>query len=162
MQVCYCLCFLLYVRCFVLFGLYALDYQLRDLLLSLIIILFQSFLSSKFPYAACFFLVQVLGSWKARNQNMSDLCTEAKKLKDRFLSFQMMHVLRVSVVYSASCLCSILLVHWLNFVSLIKFELLCTNLIMYRQQKQSFELMIATYPSMLLLRTGKAKSIRYL
>ncbi|KAJ0039250.1 hypothetical protein Pint_23061 [Pistacia integerrima] len=36
----------------------------------------------------------VLGSWKAKNQNMSDLCTEAKKLKDRFLSFQMTHVLR--------------------------------------------------------------------
>ncbi|KAJ0095283.1 hypothetical protein Patl1_16223 [Pistacia atlantica] len=38
--------------------------------------------------------MQVSGSWKAKNQNMSNLCTEAKKLKDRFLSFQMTHVLR--------------------------------------------------------------------
>ncbi|XP_031252457.1 uncharacterized protein LOC116116381 [Pistacia vera] len=38
--------------------------------------------------------MQVLGSWKAKNSNMSDLCTEAKKLKDGFLSFQMTHVLR--------------------------------------------------------------------
>lgn len=66
---------------------------------------------------ACF-LVQVSGSWKARNQNMSDLCAEAKKLKDRFLSFKITHVPRVSVVYSASCLCSILLLHLFNFVSL--------------------------------------------
>ncbi|XP_044490967.1 uncharacterized protein LOC123215003 isoform X2 [Mangifera indica] len=38
--------------------------------------------------------MQVSGSWKARNQNMSDLCAEAKKLKDRFLSFKITHVPR--------------------------------------------------------------------
>lgn len=38
--------------------------------------------------------MQVQGLWKVKNQNMSDLCDEAKKLKDKFESFQINHVLR--------------------------------------------------------------------
>ncbi|KAK9277252.1 hypothetical protein L1049_006791 [Liquidambar formosana] len=38
--------------------------------------------------------MQVQGLWKVKNQNMSDLCEEAKKLKDKFCSFQISHVLR--------------------------------------------------------------------
>lgn len=38
--------------------------------------------------------MQVQGQWKVKNQNMSDLCEEAKNLKNKFLSFQITHVLR--------------------------------------------------------------------
>ncbi|XP_065617627.1 uncharacterized protein LOC111990337 isoform X2 [Quercus suber] len=38
--------------------------------------------------------MQVQGLWKVKNQNMSDLFEEAKKLKNQFLSFQINHVLR--------------------------------------------------------------------
>ncbi|KAA8531800.1 hypothetical protein F0562_006483 [Nyssa sinensis] len=38
--------------------------------------------------------MQIQGLWRVRNQNMSDLHVEAKKLKDKFLSFQISHVLR--------------------------------------------------------------------
>ncbi|KAH7570232.1 hypothetical protein JRO89_XS05G0072100 [Xanthoceras sorbifolium] len=36
----------------------------------------------------------VSGSWKARHPHMFDLCTEAKKSMDKFLLFQITHVLR--------------------------------------------------------------------
>ncbi|XP_057774682.1 uncharacterized protein LOC130993685 isoform X2 [Salvia miltiorrhiza] len=38
--------------------------------------------------------MQIQGLWKVKNQNISGLFDEAKKLKDRFLSFQIIHVLR--------------------------------------------------------------------
>ncbi|ONI32575.1 hypothetical protein PRUPE_1G373800 [Prunus persica] len=38
--------------------------------------------------------MQVQGLWKVKNQNMSDLYEEVKKLKDKFLSFKISHVLR--------------------------------------------------------------------
>ncbi|XP_062108029.1 uncharacterized protein LOC133818931 isoform X2 [Humulus lupulus] len=38
--------------------------------------------------------MQVQGLWRARNENMSNLCDEVKKLKDQFVSFQIKHVLR--------------------------------------------------------------------
>ncbi|KAH7863461.1 hypothetical protein Vadar_017801 [Vaccinium darrowii] len=38
--------------------------------------------------------MQIQGLWKVRNPSMSDLYKEAKKLKDRFLSFEISHVLR--------------------------------------------------------------------
>ncbi|KAF7123646.1 hypothetical protein RHSIM_Rhsim12G0048800 [Rhododendron simsii] len=38
--------------------------------------------------------MQIQGLWKVRHQNMSNLYEEAKKLKDRFLSFEIKHVLR--------------------------------------------------------------------
>ncbi|KAJ4978006.1 hypothetical protein NE237_008786 [Protea cynaroides] len=38
--------------------------------------------------------MQVQGMWKTKNQNMSDLCKEVTKLKDKFLSFQISHVYR--------------------------------------------------------------------
>ncbi|KAE9620060.1 putative ribonuclease H [Lupinus albus] len=37
---------------------------------------------------------QVQGKWKIKNQNMGILCNEAKELKNKFLSFQINHVLR--------------------------------------------------------------------
>ncbi|XP_068333301.1 uncharacterized protein [Pyrus communis] len=38
--------------------------------------------------------MQVQGLWKVKNQNLSDLYEEVKKLKDKFLSFKISHVLR--------------------------------------------------------------------
>ncbi|KAL3824242.1 hypothetical protein ACJIZ3_020271 [Penstemon smallii] len=38
--------------------------------------------------------MQIQGLWKVRNQNISNLYEEAKKLKDRFISFQIVHILR--------------------------------------------------------------------
>ncbi|XP_068501657.1 uncharacterized protein [Phaseolus vulgaris] len=37
---------------------------------------------------------QIQGLWKIKNPNMASLCTEAKELKNRFLSFKISHVLR--------------------------------------------------------------------
>ncbi|XP_059648972.1 uncharacterized protein LOC132294941 isoform X2 [Cornus florida] len=39
--------------------------------------------------------MQIQGLWKAKNENMSTLSEEAKKLKKKFLSFEISHVLRV-------------------------------------------------------------------
>lgn len=47
-------------------------------------------------------LEQVQGLWKVKNQNMSDLCEEVKELKDKFVSFEISHVLRVRKVESLS------------------------------------------------------------
>ncbi|KAL6189816.1 hypothetical protein ACLB2K_036217 [Fragaria x ananassa] len=38
--------------------------------------------------------MQVQGLWKVKNQNMSDLCEEVKDLKEKFVSFEISHVLR--------------------------------------------------------------------
>ncbi|XP_070661353.1 uncharacterized protein [Malus domestica] len=38
--------------------------------------------------------MQVQGLWKTKNQNMADLCEVAKELKDKFMSFEINHVLR--------------------------------------------------------------------
>ncbi|KAL2543125.1 RNase H family protein [Abeliophyllum distichum] len=38
--------------------------------------------------------MQIQGLWKVKNQNISNLYEEAKKLKDRFISFEIKHVLR--------------------------------------------------------------------
>ncbi|KAK6133603.1 hypothetical protein DH2020_032633 [Rehmannia glutinosa] len=38
--------------------------------------------------------MQIQGLWKVKNQNISTLFDEAKKLKDRFASFQIIHILR--------------------------------------------------------------------
>lgn len=45
-------------------------------------------------------LEQVQGLWKVKNQNMSDLCEEVKELKEKFVSFEISHVLRVRKVES--------------------------------------------------------------
>ncbi|KAH8510980.1 hypothetical protein H0E87_008497 [Populus deltoides] len=39
--------------------------------------------------------MQIQGLWKLKNQNLADLCKEAKELKDMFTSFQIKHVPRV-------------------------------------------------------------------
>ncbi|XP_048448103.1 uncharacterized protein LOC108868673 [Pyrus x bretschneideri] len=49
----------------------------------------------------------VQGLWKVKNQNMSDLYEEVKKLKDKLLSFKISHALRVSKVESIYLLCCI-------------------------------------------------------
>ncbi|XP_038889960.1 uncharacterized protein LOC120079705 [Benincasa hispida] len=38
--------------------------------------------------------MQVQGLWKVKNENISELCNEVIKLKDKFLSFEINHVLR--------------------------------------------------------------------
>ncbi|XP_011655308.1 uncharacterized protein LOC101210930 isoform X2 [Cucumis sativus] len=38
--------------------------------------------------------MQVQGLWKAKHENMSELCNEVTKLKNKFLSFEVNHVLR--------------------------------------------------------------------
>ncbi|KAL8518952.1 hypothetical protein ACS0TY_010057 [Phlomoides rotata] len=38
--------------------------------------------------------MQIQGLWKVKNQNISNLYEEARKLKDRFVSFQIIHILR--------------------------------------------------------------------
>ncbi|ESR51709.1 hypothetical protein CICLE_v10031867mg [Citrus x clementina] len=43
--------------------------------------------------------MQVAGSWKTKHQGMAKLCGEARRLKDKFLSFQISHVLRVTIVF---------------------------------------------------------------
>ncbi|RXH91156.1 hypothetical protein DVH24_020179 [Malus domestica] len=50
---------------------------------------------------------QVQGLWKVKNENMSDLYEEVKKLKDKLLSFKISHVLRLSKVESIYLLCCI-------------------------------------------------------
>ncbi|KAJ6898902.1 hypothetical protein NC652_025420 [Populus alba x Populus x berolinensis] len=44
--------------------------------------------------------MQIQGSWKAKHVNITNLCTEAKKLKNSFLSFHISHVLRKDVCYT--------------------------------------------------------------
>ncbi|MFQ6629832.1 hypothetical protein Gotur_006516, partial [Gossypium turneri] len=41
-----------------------------------------------------YFLEQLQGLWKVKHEHMSELCEQAMKLKDKFLSFQINHVLR--------------------------------------------------------------------
>lgn len=57
-------------------------------------------------------LEQVQGLWKVKNQNMSDLCEEVKELKDKFVSFEISHVLRVRKVESLFSFYDISL-HWI-------------------------------------------------
>ncbi|XP_057983086.1 uncharacterized protein LOC131167984 isoform X2 [Malania oleifera] len=38
--------------------------------------------------------MQVQGIWKTKKQNMANLCKEVKEVKDKFLSFQISHILR--------------------------------------------------------------------
>ena len=59
------------------------------------ILIDTSLFSSPFP---CF-STQVAGSWKTKHQGMAKLCGEARRLKDKFLSFQISHVLRVTIVF---------------------------------------------------------------
>ena len=47
-----------------------------------------------------FLVQQVQGKWKLKNANMAELCTEAKKLVDKFVTFQIEHVLRVCDYWS--------------------------------------------------------------
>lgn len=54
---------------------------------------------------------QIQGLWKVKNQNLSDLYEEVKKLKDKFLSFKISHVLRVSQANSI-CLLWYMILLW--------------------------------------------------
>ncbi|KAG0454322.1 hypothetical protein HPP92_025626 [Vanilla planifolia] len=56
-----------------------------------------SVVSSFYHPAHCGFLISLVQDlWKTKNQNMADLCKEVKGLKDRFLSFDIVHVKRPS------------------------------------------------------------------
>ncbi|KAM0967746.1 uncharacterized protein LOC126602539 isoform X1 [Malus sylvestris] len=48
--------------------------------------------------------MQVQGLWKVKNQNLSDFYEEVKRLKDKFLSFKISHVLRAAYEV-LTCLC---------------------------------------------------------
>ena len=48
---------------------------------------------------------QLQGHWRVRNENISILYEEAKKLKDAFLSVKISHVQRVCEIEFASLLC---------------------------------------------------------
>ncbi|KAJ6981813.1 hypothetical protein NC653_025038 [Populus alba x Populus x berolinensis] len=56
--------------------------------------------------------MQIQGSWKAKHVNITNLCTEAKKLKNSFLSFHISHVLRVSAVHYACCSAADISILW--------------------------------------------------
>lgn len=67
---------------------------------------------------------QIQGLWKVRHQNMSHLYEEARKLKDRFLSFEIKHVLRVSKVNSTPIACGLSLCSFL-WECIIPFKFIC-------------------------------------
>lgn len=82
----------------------------------------QAFCICYFLFCNCvtvMLLEQVQGLWRVRNQNMSDLCEEVKELKDKFLSFEISHVLRVGKVDSVYNLCSTILL-WVCITILVK------------------------------------------
>ncbi|KAJ6926879.1 hypothetical protein NC651_011086 [Populus alba x Populus x berolinensis] len=47
--------------------------------------------------------MQIQGLWKLKNQNLVDLCKEAKELKDMFTSFQIKHVPRPDYKWHILC-----------------------------------------------------------
>lgn len=63
---------------------------------------------------------QIQGLWRVRHQNISGWYEEAKKLKDKFLFFQITHVLRVGFMVSFS-----LFVFWFMFPSTLSKYLIC-------------------------------------
>ncbi|XP_041025785.1 uncharacterized protein LOC121266121 [Juglans microcarpa x Juglans regia] len=68
--------------------------EYRALILGLRYALKRGFTSIRVKGDSKLICMQVQGLWKARNQNMSDLCEEAKILMSKFLSFEINHVLR--------------------------------------------------------------------
>lgn len=71
---------------------------------------------------------QIDGSWKVKNENLSTLYKVAKELKDKFVSFQISHVLRVGIVYwtigvygiSFGSILAIYIIEYLNLANYLK------------------------------------------
>ncbi|XP_059445338.1 uncharacterized protein LOC132177130 [Corylus avellana] len=68
--------------------------EYRALILGLRYALKKGFTSIRVQGDSKLICMQVQGLWKVKNQNMADLFEEAKKLKKKFLSFKINHVLR--------------------------------------------------------------------
>ncbi|XP_016461043.1 uncharacterized protein LOC107784424 isoform X3 [Nicotiana tabacum] len=70
--------------------------EYRGIILGLKYALSKGFTSIRVQGDAKLVCMQIQGLWKVKNQNISTLYEQAKQLKDRFLSFRIIHVLRES------------------------------------------------------------------
>ncbi|XP_019158098.1 PREDICTED: uncharacterized protein LOC109154812 [Ipomoea nil] len=68
--------------------------EYRAIILGLNYALSKGFTSIRVQGDSKLVCMQIQGHWKVKSQNLSILCGQAKQLKDRFLSFQIIHVLR--------------------------------------------------------------------
>ncbi|KAJ8563085.1 hypothetical protein K7X08_031537 [Anisodus acutangulus] len=69
--------------------------EYRGIILGLNYALSKGFTSIRVQGDSKLVCMQIQGLWKVKNQNISTLYEQAKQLKDRFLSFRIIHVLRV-------------------------------------------------------------------
>ncbi|KAK4720334.1 hypothetical protein R3W88_010567 [Solanum pinnatisectum] len=70
--------------------------EYRAIILGLKYALSKGFTSIRVQGDSKLVCMQIQGLWKVKNQNISTLYEQAKQLKDRFLSFRIIHVLRES------------------------------------------------------------------
>ncbi|XP_060184422.1 uncharacterized protein LOC132614082 isoform X1 [Lycium barbarum] len=70
--------------------------EYRGIILGLNYALSKGFTSIRVQGDSKLVCMQIQGLWKVKNQNISTLYEQAKQLKDRFLSFRIIHVLRES------------------------------------------------------------------
>ncbi|KAH0759675.1 hypothetical protein KY290_023168 [Solanum tuberosum] len=70
--------------------------EYRAIILGLNYALSKGFTSIRVQGDSKLVCMQIQGLWKVKNQNISTLYEQAKQLKDRFLSFRIIHVLRES------------------------------------------------------------------
>ncbi|XP_070028052.1 uncharacterized protein [Nicotiana sylvestris] len=70
--------------------------EYRGIILGLKYALSKGFTSIRVQGDSKLVCMQIQGLWKVKNQNISTLYEQAKQLKDRFLSFRIIHVLRES------------------------------------------------------------------
>nr|GLL49881.1 uncharacterized protein LOC109154812 [Ipomoea trifida] len=68
--------------------------EYRGIILGLKYALSKGFTSIRVQGDSKLVCMQIQGHWKVKSQNLSILCGQAKQLKDRFLSFEIIHVLR--------------------------------------------------------------------
>ncbi|XP_031125463.1 uncharacterized protein LOC116027844 [Ipomoea triloba] len=68
--------------------------EYRGIILGLKYALSKGFTSIRVQGDSKLVCMQIQGHWKVKSQNLSVLCGQAKQLKDRFLSFEIIHVLR--------------------------------------------------------------------
>ncbi|CAN4075650.1 unnamed protein product [Withania somnifera] len=70
--------------------------EYRGIILGLNYALSKGFTSIRVQGDSKLVCMQIQGLWKVKNQNISTLYEQAKQLKDKFLSFRIIHVLRES------------------------------------------------------------------
>ncbi|TMX05171.1 hypothetical protein EJD97_002032 [Solanum chilense] len=70
--------------------------EYRAIILGLNYALSKGFTSIRVQGDSKLVCMQIQGLWRVKNQNISSLYEQAKQLKDRFLSFRIIHVLRES------------------------------------------------------------------